>query len=415
MTQRNRVPLLILAAVAMLGFALSASSAVAVNAESPGGIIDTIDEWQWQWDDQTEVGHFAAPTTYYDRRHGRSYSRGELELTYQLRIPEDRDAIRGIIVMVPGLDQHSGRYRYLVDRLKDEFVIASCDTRFMGRSNPEIDPEAALGDIPNRRAHRRLSLVRKLFYIVYDFDLFLHGVLPRQMAEEGLAFEDYPLVMVGHSLGGLVVLDYVLGNDFNQPPPNLTGVILSNPALRPPRGVPSVFQKIMINYNYHVNASFGPGTEERTLFLVAYEQMRNIIMTPIFYLTAQTRVQVDSEWVAEWVTDDPWEQIGFQLDPMTLRSNPLNFIYQVQEHMIEIRHRHSLMRWPYLLLYSPNDQIVAPNGAIEFAARTQSNNAENRVVAFPETYAHELFRARPVVRERAFDEIEGWLDQLLGD
>jgi alpha-beta hydrolase superfamily lysophospholipase len=209
------------------------------------------------------------------------------------------------------------------------------------------------------------------------------------------------------------VLDYVLGNDYQLPPTNLAGVILSSPALRPPRGVPNIFQQVIIVYNYHVNASFGSHTDERTLFLVTYEQLRNILMTPIFYLTSLTRVPIDNEWAQRHVTDDPWEQIGFQSDPLTIRSNPLNFIYQIQEHMLEIRDLQERMSVPYLLMYAQGDQIVNPAGAAAFALVTRDNHELNRVVPIADTHSHELFRARPAVRERLFTISEEWIDQVL--
>lgn len=397
----------------LVGAALSAPPAQSVNAEETGrAVSDFVPEWTWLWDTQTEVGEFTVPSTYHDRKHGRTHERGSVLLRYQLRFPAEQERIRGLMVLVPGLDQHSGRYRYFVEHFRDEFIIASCDTRFMGRSNPEL---AGLqpGDIPPADAHHGLRNIRKFFYVIYDLDEFVMEVLPREIEERGIEFETLPLILVGHSLGGLAVMDYVLGNDHNVPPRNLAGVILSSPALRPPRGVPSFFQRVIINYNYHVNASFGSNTEQRTLALVTYEQLRDIVMTPIFYLTSLTRTPVDAEWATQWVTDDPWEQIGFQTDPLTIRRNPLNFIYQVQEHMIEIRDLERSITYPYLLFYSPSDHIVNPIGAEEFASRTLNNNPHNRVVPAADTYSHELFRARPAVRNRLLGVAEEWVDELL--
>jgi alpha-beta hydrolase superfamily lysophospholipase len=193
----------------------------------------------------------------------------------------------------------------------------------------------------------------------------------------------------------------------------LTGVILSSPALGPPRGVPSISQKILLNYNYDVNASFGKRTEQRTLAGTLYEQTRNIFFTPIFYLASLTRIPAESGWASEWVTDDPWEQIGFQVDPITLRENPLNFIYQVQEHMIEISWRMEGLSKPFLLFYPQGDQIVSPIGARRFAELAEENHHLNRVVSVGDSFAHELFRARPAVRDRLLGEMRDWLDAVL--
>jgi hypothetical protein len=131
-----------------LGGVISAIALVSVNAESPSdlpeGVSDSVGEWEWLWDEQTLTGAFDVPSTYYDRRHGRTYMRGAVTLRYQLRIPEDRERIRGIIVLVPGLDQHSGRYRHIVNEFK-AFESAS-RARAPG---PSSEPGRSPGNSPH--------------------------------------------------------------------------------------------------------------------------------------------------------------------------------------------------------------------------------------------------------------------------
>ncbi len=112
-------------------------------------------------------------------------------------------AIRGVVAVVHGISEHSGRYDYLVDRLTREgFAVAAFDNRGHGRSG------GVHGHIDSWADYRE------------DVRAFTRYVSAH--------FMRLPLFLYGHSLGALIVSDYVLFY-----PEGLDGVILSGHPLQP--------------------------------------------------------------------------------------------------------------------------------------------------------------------------------------
>ena len=122
-----------------------------------------------------------------------------LELYYQSWRPDT--APKATLIIVHGLGDHSGRYLNLVTPLvADNYAIYAFDNRGHGRS-------------PGQQGHAA------------DFAEFRQDVVVFQklvVEKEGKR----PLFLMGHSLGGLIVLDTVLHDSSG-----LTGVIASAPAL----------------------------------------------------------------------------------------------------------------------------------------------------------------------------------------
>jgi alpha-beta hydrolase superfamily lysophospholipase len=108
---------------------------------------------------------------------------------------------RGVLVNVHGLGDHSGLYPHLVEFFPAHgWTVAALDTRGNGRS-------------PGRRGH-----VGRWREYRDDLGAFL-AVVRRE--HPGL-----PLVLLGHSLGGLMALDFAL-----ERPEGLAGVALAAPPL----------------------------------------------------------------------------------------------------------------------------------------------------------------------------------------
>jgi len=108
---------------------------------------------------------------------------------------------KGLIGLVHGLGEHSGRYRELVTFLNQAgYLLAAFDLRGHGRS-------------PGPRGHAPSYRI-----VMADIARFLDEVTRPHL----------PTFLYGHSLGGNLVLNYVLRYR-----PALTGVIVTAPALRP--------------------------------------------------------------------------------------------------------------------------------------------------------------------------------------
>ncbi|MEW5733819.1 MAG: lysophospholipase [Thermodesulfobacteriota bacterium] len=108
---------------------------------------------------------------------------------------------RAVFVITHGFGEHCGRYENLVgELLAHDLVVYSFDNPGFGRSS-------------GRRGH---------VFSWAEYRDSLGFFLAHVRQSEG----DKPLFLYGHSMGGLIVADYVLTH-----PEGLTGVILSGPAL----------------------------------------------------------------------------------------------------------------------------------------------------------------------------------------
>ncbi|HEY5483738.1 MAG TPA: lysophospholipase [Propionibacteriaceae bacterium] len=132
---------------------------------------------------------------------GRFTGAGGVELYYQCWRPEGEP--RAAVAIVHGVGEHSGRYTNVVGPLtEDGYAVYGYDQRGHGVS-------------PGRRVHiDRWNDYRG------DLAAFLGTVAEREGGR--------PIVVYGHSMGALVVLDYLL-----QRPPGLAGAIVSGAPLEP--------------------------------------------------------------------------------------------------------------------------------------------------------------------------------------
>ncbi len=116
---------------------------------------------------------------------------------WQAWLPPDR--ARAVVVIVHGLHEHSARYAHVGARLAGAgFAAYAADQRGHGRSD-------------GRRAN-----LERMALIVADLGSFVRFAAERH---GGL-----PVFMVGHSLGGLIALQYA-----TEPGTSLEGLVLSGP------------------------------------------------------------------------------------------------------------------------------------------------------------------------------------------
>jgi alpha-beta hydrolase superfamily lysophospholipase len=131
-----------------------------------------------------------------------------LQLFGQSWQPDDVQS-RAVICLVHGLGEHSGRYNYLADQITQaSYTLLSFDLRGHGQS------QGPRGHTPSYEA------------LLNDVNFFLNEVDKN--------FPELPHFLYGHSLGGNLVLNYVLRRQSH-----LKGVIATDPWLRlafePPR------------------------------------------------------------------------------------------------------------------------------------------------------------------------------------
>jgi alpha-beta hydrolase superfamily lysophospholipase len=135
-----------------------------------------------------------------EHREGQFAGVGNLSLYYQCWRPEERT--RAVLAIVHGLGEHSARYDNVVGSLVPRgYAVYGFDLRGHGRS-------------PGKRGY-----INHLAEFRGDVGAFLDLVRTQEPA--------VPLFLMGHSLGGLIVLNYVL----HDRPEGLSGIIASGPAL----------------------------------------------------------------------------------------------------------------------------------------------------------------------------------------
>jgi alpha-beta hydrolase superfamily lysophospholipase len=120
----------------------------------------------------------------------------QAELFYQTWTP---DKVRGILLITHGLAEHSDCYHHVAKELcEDGWKVVGWDLRGHGRSEG------------------KRGFVKHLSNYIADLHVLLQSVIkPKE-----------PLVMFGHSMGGLVTVRY---NQLKKP--NISAICLSSPAL----------------------------------------------------------------------------------------------------------------------------------------------------------------------------------------
>jgi acylglycerol lipase len=120
----------------------------------------------------------------------------------------DTGPVKAVVCLVHGLGEHSGRYEYLADSLcRAGYAMMAFDLRGHGRSEGKrghaVSYEALMDDI----AH--------------------------SIEEAEVRYPKHPIFIYGHSLGGNLVLNFVLRRQ-----PRLSGAIVTGPLLRTTRATP---------------------------------------------------------------------------------------------------------------------------------------------------------------------------------
>jgi alpha-beta hydrolase superfamily lysophospholipase len=126
----------------------------------------------------------------------------ELELYYQSWTPQGKP--RGILALVHGLGGHSGLYTNIIEHLlPKQYAVYGLDMRGHGRS-------------PGQRGY-----INSWSEFRNDLRIFLKFIQQQQPA--------CPIFLFGHSLGGLVVIDYTLR--LPQAAAELQGIITLAPSI----------------------------------------------------------------------------------------------------------------------------------------------------------------------------------------
>jgi len=278
------------------------------------------------------------------RHQGRVQTADQLELVWQSWVPVKP---RGVIVIVHGLAEHGARYQETAEFLSgNSWAVYACDLRAHGLS-------------PNPPKAGRVHVNRFTDYF-HDVDAML-GLA--QKNHEGL-----PLFILGHSMGGLISISYVLAK-----PESVAGAIISSPALGThPEFKPPLFLKIMVSI-----LSF---------------------LAP--------RVLVDSELDTQAISRDPDVVKAYLDDPLISQKISARWYSELLKTMKRANANAGTLRTPMLLMQSGSDRLVDPDAPARWAKSAPEGLVE--LVVWEELY-HEMLNEPEKDRVRA--RILGWLNK----
>jgi lysophospholipase len=257
---------------------------------------------------------------------------------------------RGVIVIVHGLAEHGGRYRDTAEFFVAQgWAVVAGDLRGHGRS-----PDPA-----GRRVH-----VERFPDYFHDVDAFL-GV-----ARD--AWPGRPVFLLGHSMGGLITISYVLRD-----PTGIAGVVISSPAL-------------------DAHPDFRPPLLLRLLVGLLSRLAPRMLFPSDLDTDALSR---DPDVVRDYVDD-----------PLVSSKVSARFYAELMKAMQRVREQAGSLSIPMLLMQSGEDRLVDPDAPARWAASAPPGRIE--LVRWDGFY-HEMFNEpeKDDVRERTMR----WLDARPAD
>ena len=261
---------------------------------------------------------------------------------------------RAVVLLVHGLGEHASRYDHVARKLLDwGFAVRAYDQRGHGESGGER------GGLPGDTL-----LLEDLAEVVDDTR---HRSLRLPRAAGAALAEPLPLILLGHSLGGLVAGRFV---SLGLRP--VDGLVMSSPALDP--GL-NALQKLLL----------------ATLPVIA------------------PNLRVNNGLKPEFISHDPLVVRKYLADPLVhakISARLARFIATAGPATVAAA---ATWRTPTLLMYAGADKLVNPAGSRAFAEAAASNGGAQVVTTrcFDGLY-HEIFNeldAAPV-----FASLKAWLD-----
>jgi alpha-beta hydrolase superfamily lysophospholipase len=266
---------------------------------------------------------------------------------------------RAVVVLVHGLGEHAMRYEHVASRLMEwGFAVRGYDQRGHGESG------GARGVLPHDN-----TLLDDLAEVIDDTRLRSIRLLQDSVLHRAGESDQIPLVLLGHSLGGLVVSRFVsLGI---RP---VDGLVMSSPALDPGLGA---FQKLLLSFMPKLAPDFcvGNGLDPR-------------------YLSH------DPEVVSKYTSDRMvHDRISPRLGKFIATAGPATIAAAAQ------------WRTPTLLMYAGEDHLVDPAGSrafMESAANSRAVMPGTVTARCFEGLYHEIFNE--VDSAPVFETLKAWLD-----
>lgn len=170
---------------------------------------------------------------------------------------------KAILVIIHGLGEHSGRYGNLIDALQNKGIaIYGLDHRGFGRSG-------------GKRGH-----VDSFMDYIYDMKIFVNMIKDKHPGK--------PVIMLGHSMGGVLALKYALTHA-----EDLDALILSSPGLVPAIKVPAWKKNLAVFLSSRIPSLTMPSGLDATTISRDKEVVKQYLSDPLVHDKVTPRFYVE--------------------------------------------------------------------------------------------------------------------------
>ncbi len=265
---------------------------------------------------------------------------GGLRLYRQSWVP-DGDA-RAIVVLVHGVSEHSGRYHHVAARLvADGYAVHAVDHRGHGRSE---GPRA---------------FIDRMGYAVDDLDSLVEATTSPSSGP--------PVVMLGHSMGGLLAVCFALA--YNE---RLSGLILSAPLAA----------------------------------LEAASPTTRLAARVLSVLTPQLGVvRIDSALISR----NPEVVRAYDADPLVFHGKlPARTAFELERAVRSLPSSVHAITVPTLIMYGSSDRLCPPAGSLGLH---DCIGAQDRTLKVYDGLYHEIFNEPE--QDGVLEDVCAWLRQRM--
>lgn len=281
----------------------------------------------------------------YTHNTGTFVGKGGIEIFFQSWTAAKPKAV---LVIAHGLGEHSGRYGNIIDRLKGAGIsIYALEHRGHGRSG-------------GKRGH-----IDSFMDYIYDLKLYMNFVKDDN--------RKLPLILLGHSLGGLIALKYALTY-----PEDMNALALSSAAVIPSVEVPA-WKSAMGRFM----SKHAPGLLMRS------------------GLDAND-LSHDADVVKTYCED-----------PMVHDRVSARFYTEAVDTGVECLGRASELKMPLLIIHGKNDAIVDYRGSEQVFEKASTPMKAKEIVVFPDLY-HETMNETEKERKQVLDVVARWIIARVG-
>lgn len=263
-----------------------------------------------------------------------------LSIYWQAWLPSSEKVVASVVI-AHGLGEHGGRYRRVAEHLVEHGCATyAIDHRGHGKS---AGPRA---------------LVDRFDNAVADLDQLIDQVRK--------ARPNVPLVLLGHSMGGGLALDYAIAHQ-----DKLDGLLLSGPAVVLDGAPPA---------------------------LLILSKMLSVVAPSLGVFSVDPAL----------VSRDPAEVAAYVSDPLNFHGKaPARTMGEIVRFVEGLPARLPQVTLPILLMHGTEDKLAGSGGS-ELVYR--SIRSQDKTIKLYEGLYHEIFNELPADRARVFAELSGWIE-----